>query len=503
VASFLRSVFQSSSAKVRILVTTSLSNELKCLELLDASAMSYITDPDQESQESSDVGAQHRFVLPSELWILIFKLAAGEPFSAFDTSPLPIMSSEHRAWTHIGPPRPNNPFLSETSRAIYQDYMDRVRLRINLVLVCEYWRTLAISLLYEYVLLRHRHASVSFSQVMTAHTTSLELPGTPADGYSPHISRYVKRLDIHINWTQWNSFRLNKAPAFASSFQHCNNLDVLVSTTDGSQYADEVEVMVFEVLIKHNPLLRYIKRSRRVLTSTQMVRSFNAIEVLSLAISSTDIQIPSESNSELSLPRLHTLEIRVIDSNVHQFRLVWLSNWHLPALRRLHLPHDLVETEPKNDFVTFIKAFGHTLHCIDFDYIAVTTASSGQSLAIAHCPSLREISLRASVLKDTLFTLPNLCGVKLLFDDRRDLDGLNVRLCTLWERSQQLKLIRFLNFSEREFPYFDNVDWKMLWEEKDAQTWAALIRQWARNGVRMECETGELLEPPHFQVCSQ
>src|SRR6202012_3635329 len=106
------------------------SSGLRYPKFLSAFATSYMSNHNCDSEEDKSVNPQPRVVLPSEVWILIFKLAAGEPFSAFDTSSLPIMSSETRAWTHDSPPRPNNPFLFEASRAIYQEYMDRVRLRI-------------------------------------------------------------------------------------------------------------------------------------------------------------------------------------------------------------------------------------------------------------------------------------------------------------------------------------------------------------------------------------
>jgi hypothetical protein len=218
--------------------------------------MSYIPNI-CDSPKWNDAGV----VLPSELWILIFELAAGEPLAAFDTAPLPIMSFERPAWSYKTPD-PRNPYLPGEERLAYKNYMDRVRLRTTLVLVSKYWRTLATSLLYEYVLLRHRPASVSFAHLMACQPTAPD---------SPHIGLFVKRLDIHIDETQWKDFRLDIVPAFASFFRYCSNLGVIVSPTNAPKYtiANQIEDMIFEVTTDHSPTLRYIKRNRSVLTTIQ------------------------------------------------------------------------------------------------------------------------------------------------------------------------------------------------------------------------------------------
>jgi hypothetical protein len=231
-----------------------------------------------------------------------------------------------------------------------------------------------------------------------------------------------------------------------------------------------------------------------------MIRPFNAIKVLSLAVSFPETRIHPTSHLKLSFPQLYTLGICVRDRSAHQFRLVWLSKLHLPALRRLSLPYGLVEAQPEDDRYLHKGVRPHIAH---IDYPAFTLQSKGLPFILPHCPSLREVTLPADVFTAILFTLPNLCGVKLHFYDRRDLEGLDVRLRSLWEGSPQLKLIRFLNFNWKEFPYYHRLAWNMFWEEEDLQLWTNLIRESARNGVRIECKTGELLEPPLLQLHPQ
>jgi hypothetical protein len=134
--------------------------------------------------------------MPIEIWRMIFHFAAAEPCDAFDTSPLPTLSTDMRSWNVSFAEKDETPV--EHRRVDTEErhvaYTARLSLRRNLVLACRFWHHSAMELLYECVVLHLAEAILSFAKALGKYSVGIsEIPHT----FQPTL--YTKRLQLGTN----------------------------------------------------------------------------------------------------------------------------------------------------------------------------------------------------------------------------------------------------------------------------------------------------------------
>jgi hypothetical protein len=428
--------------------------------------------------------------LPSELWLTIFRWAASEPYEAFDTSPLPIMSPEGRAWTHRE--TLNNLYDRVRKDTPAHEYRTRVRTRTALVLVCKHWYDLAIGILYEFVVLKKRYSCLTFARTLSGDDT-LSIGTWTSAFLAPenglHLGRFIQRLSIHISNEIWRNL-MPFAEYFATSLRNCHNISILSVSVDASPNCEKVDDLVTDAILQSNPI-RYIKRKNHFLPVLKDTLRLDTIQVLTIPL-----YHPSTSFPTLSFPQLHTLELYagpIYDSMIENaFR--GIAQWHMPVIRRVYIPSSY-DNRPKHYLTNFFKALGSTLTSLDFG----TTEDSSLPLILPYCVSIREMTFSSRVTHDIAPVLPRLCGVNVhVRGPRRSevvaaMDSMAQSMKFLFDnRGSSLTCIRILEPSLNDFAILSGARWTGIFKG----IWEHWISQWEVTGVRFEFQNGELIRLP-------
>jgi hypothetical protein len=246
------------------------------------------------------------YVLPPEIWIWIFKLAAAEPFALMDTSPLLPATHEERAWTNMQSP-------SESHRS---GYGQRVRTRRALILVNKHFYYLAIGILYEYIVMYSPESLSLFSRTLGHWRRSINL------GEEVNPVQSIKCLNLSMIRKQIFPERDDRGSdtSFITSFRLLTNLGILFIGEAMSRDATTQSLVMSEIP-RNGCQLRYVSWSGDPglfdkFPAEMFQYQYMALEVLSIAL----MALPSGRHpfhfSDLpryTLPRcIHSISILLV-----------------------------------------------------------------------------------------------------------------------------------------------------------------------------------------------
>jgi hypothetical protein len=431
-------------------------------------------------------------LLPSELWQTVFRIAAGEPSTTFDTSPLPSFSTTPRAWN-----TPARPYNWDPE---YKEYFQRIDTKCQIVLVSRHWRNLALDLLYEYVVLTTTPALLSFMYALEA---GWRRPQKGNEESSSGSSRYggwfTKRLNISFRAVD-SSLRTN-IQKMAPAFRLCDNLDIL----DINYHADGVDPRDNEFC--HSPILHEIicvgSRLRCIRWKSLASQSYHLFQLLqnnsqsleALPFALADEPPPRNFTplSGITFPKVHSLDIAYIrrfDS--------WLPDCNFPALKELHVTPSMV-------FQLF-TSYAPNITTLDLD--------SANPATITIEPSLWN-SLEALILTHVdlpwlpnkrRYNLPPIANIGIYWNigfrscDLCDTDDLvelmnnftNTLHATRWS---ELKCVRFVDVQ------VEHLTTHNVWRESQMEQWEEWIEKWASVNIRFEFGDGGIVKvPPSVRI---
>jgi hypothetical protein len=436
--------------------------------------------------------------MPSELWAHIFRLTAGESMGSFDTSPLPPCSSGLRSWT----PRSLN----------YNEYAEVIRTRTRLVLVNKFWRSLALELLYESVVLRKARSLPSFIQALNSDRLSTQ---SHNEKYPERLLRpatwFVRRLEIY---PEAHSSSIDKVAI--GVFEYLVNLTVLTIEQDRSDILSNV--LLHQILLSGCSLHHFQTDCSSPLYSKIIQSSRFALEFLSIEFhkysSFTDV-------GPLDLPLTHTIILRHPGVDEHNI-IDWLIECRLPSLKRLILEPSgwMLYTAylQDNPLRLFFQTFGRTVTSLDLNH-PNWHSNAGFNLILPCFPFLEALTIQIGVLVERPpwhanatapipFQCPNLAQMSLRMEFNHRGNSLEY-LVDKWTRcmsiisdgfihslsfeappiAPNLKCIHLMDISSTKFE-------RARWTRAHIDMWEGWISEFRDSGVRFEFSTGDLVAIP-------
>jgi hypothetical protein len=435
-----------------------------------------------------------RFELPAEIWVNIFRLAAGGAFHNFDTSSLPPLSSGRRSWT---------PHASE-----YAEYAGRVRTRTHLVLVCKVWRTLALQLLYESVTLRKPRSLPAFVRALQSDMISTQNHNSNhPDRVIRSATWFIRRLEVH---PEGYASRVDVDSLII--FRWLSNLRILVIVTEKAPMVSNI--IAQQVLQSGCQLHHYQSDCYAQVYHDVLRAAASTLDVVSL---NCKLRSTFSHFLPLSLPRVHTLEIRKIVNDDHSI-VHWLSQCEFPALQRLLFEPKWTMTleidEADNPLKAFYTACGSTVTSLDVSYIK-WTSNADFVYTLALFPHLREITIQYQFLNAPLgfdahpwIVHDSLIQINLVMDyGSQSMLFSGLASLTAWWRdcmftithhfidpasppvNPSLKCVRLLDFNPVNFR-------KPRWALAHINIWQEWVDQFKAANVRFEFSTGDLVVIP-------
>jgi hypothetical protein len=426
--------------------------------------------------------------VPTEIWMHIFKLAASEPFSLIDTSPLPPATDEKRAWTDVP-----SPFNSS-----HPGYGKRVRMRHALILVNKHFHYLAIGILYKYIVMSCPESLLLFYRTLDDWRRSTKL----GDAVNPAQS--IKCLNLSMRmYDQTFQGRDERCLdySFIASFRILTNLEILL--IDGAMTPRDawVQSLVLREILKNGCRMRYVNCSGdpgpfdKFPTAEIFQYQYATLEVLNMLLAVTGLY-PFDFSAlpPYTLPRLHTLKI---NSNHHSNILKWMSTWDLPSLQSCRLPVLAQSSETRtSDFLPFFKVHGKKIKTLCLDDIM--TAACLLPILL-HCPVIREftipphnfIDLNPQIIRGLLvlrFSMPIFNHDGHSFDNV--VSVLEQCMTLLFETyGKDLKRVRLLRFDASDLR-------PPMCTTQNLMPWKSWIERFEKEEIRFEFDDGELVKIP-------
>jgi hypothetical protein len=448
------------------------------------------------------------FRIPPEIFATIFRLAAGEPFYTFDTSPLPPFSEEGRSWSTSLPDQRS------------KQRKERARTRTRLVLVSKLWRSLALELLYESVMLklpyslckfvRALHSDITFT---TAHNELL-----PTQRISP-VSWFVRRLEIRLG-SSYNTFaQLDDGSLEVLSL--LSNVNVLIlrtnggiiSTNGGPSELEMSRTLAHKIVRSGCRIAHYEADFNPSLDSHILQFTSSTLEVARLIC---DDPPKIDTKSSLSLPHVHRLELRVMSYSTEHLILRWFAECQLPSLRRLrfelYLAISLLEYQPGTILQQFWSALGQYVTFLDVNGISWSGSRIGLRNILRSFPSLQKLVNSPRDQPGERFPNHlNLVQIDVVMGVFHRLDGImhppSVSTTSEWKFSMNglihgfimkpeatlsghcLERVRLIDISKAGFG-------DSRWRQADLATWQIWIDQFRDAKVRLEFSSGDLVVIP-------
>jgi hypothetical protein len=412
-------------------------------------------------------------------------MAASEPSAILDTSPLPVMSLERRAWNYH---EDDGEDIGDYGDELPSQLRSREVTRRALVKVCKRWYDLAIGILYECVFLRTLSAYQLFARTLD-HGAGASRIQTGSSSIEPRpvvVGNFVKRLHVTIKDRDWTWLTKTEAYALALSFQRVPNINALFTSTFDDVCGMPIARQLNSSIVVNGRLLRFLKQTSQDNLNLDTIRRFEMIQVLTITI-----PYPAASPFECFSPNLHTLQLLpgLYPDVVRFIDMQWITQWRAPALQRVYIPL----FTPVDLTMPLFRAFGHSLVAVSFN----KAWTSGISPILPHLPALQEITLHHQALNLLAPMFPQLIGINLQLDAMRgrwSLPSVNMSelVCgmntLLDQHGSRFRFLRILRSSLRNLGSSGKVLGKSHWED-----W---ITKWKDRGVRFEFETGELVELP-------
>jgi hypothetical protein len=412
----------------------------------------------------------------------------------FDTSPLPSCSSELRSWT----PRSLN----------YNEYANIFRTKTRLVLVSKLWRSLALELLYESVVLRKPRSLPSFIQALRNDLISTQSHNEkyperllrPATWFVRRLEIYAEALPEHVDMDM------------IDVFEHFSSLTVL--TLDKIISEQVSDVLLHHILLSRCSLRHFQTKARSASLNTTIIESSRiALEFLSIE---TDNRHPftNMAPKPFDLLLLHTVVLRhVLYGRYTDGLIMWLIKCQLPSLKCLIIS-GMIGREPLK---SLFQSCGRTTTSLDLTYLD-WRSNAVHLNTLPYFPLLQELTIHHRFLLHfpegrsaqglSYPSCPNLMRINLRIEFRRRHDFLERLMedlaynmsvikdnfiCSLPLEAPpiapNLKCIHLTGISPTKFE-------RTCFPGRDIDQWERWISEFRDAGVRFEFSTGDLVAIP-------
>jgi hypothetical protein len=404
--------------------------------------------------------------LPSEIWIIIFRLATRHHYDFFDRA------------------------------TIYK----AIALKLRISLVSKSWNDLGLPLLYEHLYFRCECRVNAWHIAVQTLERDYEYTLRRVQGSSnapQHLGLYAKRLDFYIMRNTnvprcWTPSDVNK---LLSLLRLCPNLQTVVyhDPIGGRKTSALFPSLIMKGIAKNCSSLGVFHWASESHTSLlKDIERFSLVEDLHLDlnfIKKTHMRV------DVHLPRLQTL--RLTDEKIDgvEFLNSFIAQWDLPSLRKLVLDieFDLSREAPYR----FFESLGPSLESLTIQsYSGLDTPS-----ILRCCPTLQEMGVACIDFSGDFLIHPTLSELNFMFQTpkwaSRDthLDSLKscMDLILEEEETSQLGVIRIVDIKMNEF---DDKDDLWGWRAFERMRWETWIDACERKAIRFEDMTGELLKLP-------
>jgi hypothetical protein len=423
--------------------------------------------------------------LPPELWAHIFRLTTDIP-GLLDVSPLSTTEILPRSWIEYDIDG------SSLRRRAVRDIQWSALMKSVLVLVCRYWRSVAASLLYEYIAL---------SSYASAYQLERTLSDNIADGTVPPLGSFIKLLDISLVQSEHTDANARRSSPFPFILSRCRNLQIVTFWSDADSRSQINEHYPSTILDRiSSPLLQldWSSKHRSTLLFVMRLRHFEQLQVLSLAF---DNELDySLQRSVVSLPHLHTMQL--YDGDAAEY-ITWLSTWQLPMLQRLllccpegHISHLVPLLKESGSQITYLNVIDMT-----------QDAPSNISAILQSCPQLQHLLIPNFALVKPIAS-PHSSLIKVTFETKirksraaqpaldtellnSELGMLKENITTLIEwRSSVLCRVRLKRFKRSLLE-------QVRASAEVAALWLETFNMSRSAGLRLEYDNGDLIEMPN------
>jgi hypothetical protein len=383
-------------------------------------------------------------LLPNELWLYIFRLAATE------TSPPPSPLMSNQIYSNVleddddtdDDDKDDGRYLHFELRgdcSVPLEPRIRAATRLTIVTVCRRWYNLGISILYECVVLSTRHAYESFIRAIDRKMDGDAALIDSSKGESLSIGDHIKRIHFVVHDADW----LRKA-----DWLWLRKADRLEDSP-----SDAIPITFSR---EHLPTL----------------------QVLSMSIRSRSVDVK----------RLYTAEPSASPQPESLLDVV---------RRKLQWEAPLAPTVAKY----ILRIFGATLKAIEFN------PSSPEGMATSILPQIPSIQEVPLVMCDPYWKFKKPEGVGLYVGHKVDIGirpvGLEATISILpgipWLRFEYLRLpISSIVVSDRDYKS-DVVGSGLVIKPYERRIWRRYIKKSKDRGVRLEFDSGELVELPKVE----
>jgi hypothetical protein len=289
--------------------------------------------------------------LPPEIWRFIFRLSTAiEPF-ILDTSPIPPLTNEMRAFKYD----------FDNSMGAHA-----LRTKRTLILVCKTWRHLALEYLYEFIWIWKPDELFSLLSLIRS-----EVHDTDPISHNP--ARFIKHLFLSLGSFVYPEYKPKKQKideAFITLFSLCRDLRILRVATGGFQ-------LNYPVIGDLNSNLRSLDvqwdddlsdSPSWCHTLMTQLPQHGILEALCLTFLGSGGLLFGFPEAPLSFPRLYFLGLEISDESEKERILSLMAHWQLPRL--VDLSFDCREDRFQGSSVAqFFCSFGSNLTSLNLDML--------------------------------------------------------------------------------------------------------------------------------------
>ncbi|KAF8632730.1 hypothetical protein AX15_001725 [Amanita polypyramis BW_CC] len=346
-------------------------------------------------------------LLPVEVWQLIFRFATSDN-TRFTPIDFPANTSLSNEISFLDFPHSH---CDTDIRLTY--YLRSLKQKLDLLLVCKYWATLALEVLYDTIWIYKPHQAHALAKSLTCQKFSL----LPSQLHDRHKGRHVRRLHIETPTLERCSPKdlriiLDNTPNLAI-FSDYRSVRRNVYAGNSSSPTSPCQFLR-TIAHPHSNLRRlswtiYDDVSFHLKLSSLLANVAHSLEFLELTFNTSDIHKLKTRLTRDPGPPLHLSSLRSLKVSLDNATLAVLSAWHMPVLKNVSIVSPDF-SHAGEGFCAFFRNHGHNIEQLELGHSASVieehyltipadppTASTRTIRLAEWCPNLREFVCSADV----------------------------------------------------------------------------------------------------------